>query len=116
MSGMNPILYPQVSRVPANPGVSDGQRLSGEGAIQKGEFDQTLQRAMDSKTAPGIQAPTPGLNQISQGIKFSAHATQRLRERQIQFDSDTLARLNDAITKADGKGVQTPWCSRTKLL
>jgi flagellar operon protein len=29
-----------------------------------------------------------------------------LRERQIQFDQETLSRLSDAITKADGKGVQ----------
>lgn len=107
MSAMNQILYPNVSRVPSNPGVGEGQRASGESPIQKGEFDQTLQRALDGRTttAPMPQA-NPGMGAAVQGLKFSAHATQRLRERQIQFDSETLSKLNDAITKADGKGVQ----------
>ncbi len=106
MSGMNTILYPNVSRVPTNPSVSEGQRTPGEAPLQKGEFDQSLQKALDSKTPNLIQSGGPTLNQVAQGVKFSAHATQRLRERQIQFDPETLSRLSDAITKADGKGVQ----------
>jgi len=102
----NPILYPNVSRVPANPGVSEGRRTQGETGIQKGEFDQSLQKAIQAQNPEGIREATPGLAQIGQGLKFSAHATQRLRERQIQFDPETLSRMSDAITKADSKGVQ----------
>jgi flagellar operon protein len=102
----NPILYPNVSRIPANPGVSEGRKNPAESQIQKGEFDQSLQKAIQAQNPETIRESAAGLSQIGQGLKFSAHATQRLRERQIQFDPDTLSRMNDAITKADSKGVQ----------
>ena len=108
MSIGSQVFYPNVSRVPANPSVADGKAAKGGEQIQKGEFDQSLEQAM-KKIPPSqlqnIQA-TPDLNQLAQGLKFSAHATQRLRERQIQFDPETLAKMNDAITKAESKGVQ----------
>jgi flagellar operon protein len=106
MSVGNPILYPNVSRIPANPNVSESPRTPGETPIQKGEFDQSLQKALNSSSPEKIPQAVPSLNQIAQGIKFSAHATQRLKERQIQFDPETLSRMNDAINKADSKGVQ----------
>jgi flagellar operon protein len=108
---MNPILYPNVSRVPSSPEISESRGNRGETAALKGEFDQSLEKALQSKApaANGMSASaqmSPALQANVSGIKFSAHATQRLRERQIQFDQETLSRLNDAITKADGKGVQ----------
>jgi hypothetical protein len=106
MSATNPILYPNVSRIPVNPSVSDSPRTPGEAPIQKGEFDQSLQQAMKPKAPESIPQATQSLSQIGQGIKFSAHATQRLKERNIQFDPETMSRMNDAITKADSKGVQ----------
>ncbi len=102
----NPILYPNVSRIPSNPSISETRKNPAEGQIQKGEFDQSLQEAMQVQNPESIRESSPALSQIGQGLKFSAHATQRLRERQIQFDPDTLSRMNDAITKADSKGVQ----------
>ncbi len=108
MSIGNPVFYPNVSKIPATPSVQEGKRPGGAEQIQKGEFDQSLDQAM-KKIPPGqlqnVQAQ-PNLNQAAQGLKFSAHATQRLRERQISFDPETLAKMNDAITKADSKGVQ----------
>ena len=74
--------------------------------IQKGEFDQSLKQAMQAQNPETIRESSPGMAQAAQGLKFSAHATQRLRERQIQFDQETLSKMNDAITKADSKGVQ----------
>jgi flagellar operon protein len=106
MSSSNPILYPNVSRIPANPGVSESRKNSGDASIQKGEFDDSLKRAIQAQNPETIREPNASLAQAAQGLKFSAHATQRLRERQIQFDQDTLSRMNDAITKADSKGVQ----------
>ncbi|NDG84987.1 MAG: hypothetical protein EBX52_08130 [Proteobacteria bacterium] len=102
----NPVFYPNVSRIPTNPSVSETRRNPGEVPAQKGEFDASLKQAMDAQNPEAIRNGAQGLNQISQGLKFSAHATQRLRERQIQFDPETLSRMNDAITKADSKGVQ----------
>lgn len=38
------------------------------------------------------------------GISFSAHAVERLRERNIGLDSDRLARLSGAVARVDAKG------------
>ncbi len=103
----NPVFYPNVSRVPSQTGnVSETRKNPGESAIQKGEFDQSLNHAIEKSNLQETKANSPNLNQVSQGLKFSAHATQRLRERQISFDPETMSRMNDAITKADAKGVQ----------
>jgi flagellar operon protein len=111
MSIGNSVLYPNVTKIPAKNDVADQARPKTEGpAIQKGEFDQSLEQALAK--SPQLEAkPTSivtgnGLANGTAGIKFSAHATQRLRERQIQFDPETLAKMNDALTKADSKGVQ----------
>ena len=102
----NPVFYPNVSRIPSNPGISDTRKSTGESAIQKGEFDQSLNKAIE-KASLQEQQPSPvKLDQVSQGLKFSAHATQRLRERQISFDPETMSKMNDAINKAEAKGVQ----------
>jgi flagellar operon protein len=106
MNATNPILYPNVSRVPAKNDVAEGVKGSGEAGIKKGEFDQSLEQAMQKMSPEQLKNNTTALGNVGQGLKFSAHATQRLRERQIQFDPETLARMNDAITKADTKGVQ----------
>lgn len=109
----NSVLYPNVSKIPAKNDVADAKRPGSEGAaIQKGEFDQSLEQAMAK--SPQLEAKPASLmtGNLSSavgnlpGIKFSAHATQRLRERQIQFDPETMAKMNDAINKADSKGVQ----------
>ena len=108
MNPTSPIFYPNVSRAPSQPNISEGKGATGENAIKKGDFDQSLDQAMQ-KMAPEKLNASPAkadLTSAAQGLKFSAHAMQRLRERQIQFDPETLSKMNDAITKADAKGVQ----------
>jgi flagellar operon protein len=103
----SPVFYPNVSRVPSQPGnVSESRKNPAENAALKSEFDQSLNQAIEKSSLKEKPVATQGLEQINQGLKFSAHATQRLRERQINFDSETMSRMNDAITKADAKGVQ----------
>ncbi len=102
MNPTRPIFYPNVNKIPANPNVSDAKKQN-ETGIEKGAFDKSLNEAMEQTE---IKQPTQHLNSMPQGLKFSAHATQRLKDRQIQFDPETLARMNDAINKADAKGVQ----------
>jgi len=103
----NPVFYPNVSRVPSQTGnVSESKRSQGESGIQKGEFDQSLNQAIEKTNLQDTKLNSTNLNQVSQGLKFSAHATQRLRERQISFDPETLAKMNDALNKAESKGVQ----------
>ena len=112
MSIGNTVLYPNVTKIPLKNDVADSKRPGSEGpAIQKGEFDQSLEQAM-AKT-PQLEAKPANLVTgngaalgAAHGIKFSAHATQRLRERQIQFDPETMAKMSDALNKADAKGVQ----------
>ena len=111
MNPTNPIFYPNVSKMPST-GASDAPRKPGESAIQKGEFDQSLDQALQKTpqkagafNAKPVDATAP-LNQVSQGIKFSAHAMQRLKERNISFNPEMMSKMNDAITKADSKGVQ----------
>lgn len=108
MATTNPILYPNISRVPSQESVQESKRsVNGEAPIQKGEFDQSLNQALTKMPPENLKsAVSANANAQIQGLKFSAHATQRLRERQIHFDTDTLMKMNDAITKADAKGVQ----------
>jgi flagellar operon protein len=103
----NPVFYPNVSRVPSQTGnVSESRRNQGENSIQKGEFDQSLNQAINQSNLSEAKINQANLTQVGQGLKFSAHATQRLRERQISFDPETMSRMNEAINKADAKGVQ----------
>lgn len=108
MKAGSPVLYPQVTRLPGQTGVGEQAGLKpGEKPSQKGEFAQSLDQAMQNPalgSASAINTASPVLP--ATGIKFSAHAMQRLKERQIQFDPETMARMNDAINKADAKGVQ----------
>ena len=108
----NTVLYPNVTKIPAKNDVAESKRPQSEGApIQKGEFDQSLEQALAKSSQ--LEAKPAALisgngNQLAgaQGIKFSSHASQRLRERNIQFDPETMARMSDALNKADAKGVQ----------
>ena len=102
MNPTRPIFYPNVNRLPWNASATESKKPAGA-SVEKGEFDQNLSEAMHKSE---LKQPAPHLAAASQGLKFSAHAMQRLKDRQIQFDSETMARMNDAINKADSKGVQ----------
>jgi flagellar operon protein len=71
-------------------------------------LDRAIQKP--DPRAPGSQGRTAdassnGLEQLKAPLKFSAHATQRLRERKIELDPAVLGRISDAIDKADAKGI-----------
>ena len=42
----------------------------------------------------------------SQQVKFSSHALQRVERRGIDMSSSTVARLNDGVDRAAGKGAR----------
>lgn len=42
----------------------------------------------------------------STGVKLSAHAMERLKDRNINLDDEDIKRLNDAMEKADLKGAK----------
>ena len=108
MNPTKPIFYPEVTRVPGQTGSLDAPKKPGESPIQKGEFDQSLEQALNRPELKdtGASARIPSLNAVNAPLKFSAHAMQRLRERNIHFDSEMMTKMNDAINKADSKGVQ----------
>jgi flagellar operon protein len=94
----NAILYPNVTAIPGK-GSEAGKTQAPK--TQPGEFDQIL----DSKlqTTEGVKGKD--LYQIQSPLKFSAHALQRLSERKIALDPETLTKLSGAIDKAESKGV-----------
>ena len=96
-----PFLYPSVTSLPGQSGV-DPNRPPGLKPGQKGEFDKVF----EGELTKGIQPQQPDLGAVKQPLKFSAHATQRLRDRNIILDQPTMGRISDAIDKADAKGVE----------
>jgi flagellar operon protein len=104
MSG-GPFLYPNVTSVPVQGNPSENTRTS-KGT--PGEFDKVFDQAFE----PGIQKaldgqiPEKNLEHIRTPLKFSAHASQRLKDRKIALDPQTLSRVNDAVDKAAAKGIE----------
>jgi flagellar operon protein len=100
MSG-GPFLYPNVTSLPGQSGVAPAER----GGPKKqegvpGEFDKVFDQALEKS---GLDKD---LGQIKNPLKFSAHATQRLNDRKIALDPKTLAKVNEAVDKAEAKGVE----------
>ena len=56
-----------------------------------------------NNTTPAALPPKPASLPPS-GLKFSAHAIDRLRSRGISFDQDMLKRIESAVDKAADKG------------
>lgn len=83
----SPFLYPNVTSIPGQTFVGDTERLQKKKEGGLSEFDEVL-------------------NQVKAPLKFSAHAFQRLKERNISLDPATLAKVNDAVDKAEAKGVE----------
>ncbi|MGO0061718.1 TIGR02530 family flagellar biosynthesis protein [Brevibacillus fluminis] len=54
-----------------------------------------------------LQDSLPGASQKqAQPLRFSQHASVRMRERGIELDAAHLAKLEGAVTKAAGKGAK----------
>src|SRR5947209_7052771 len=106
------ILYPNVTSLPGQSGVAPAT----ERPVKKqdgvaGEFDQAFEKALNSTpgTMPGLTGTNGAsidLNQVKSPLKFSAHASQRLADRKITLDSSTMAKVSEAVDKADAKGVE----------
>ncbi|MBS1960993.1 MAG: hypothetical protein JST04_02170 [Bdellovibrionales bacterium] len=118
-----PFLYPNVTSVP-------GSRIEGEKLEKKkpegvkSDFDHVMDSTLEVRDQTrnpsvgkadgkgGIEAldHTGGLKKdlgaIKQPLKFSAHASQRLSERKIQLDPSTMAKVTDAVDKAEAKGIE----------
>lgn len=86
------LLYPSVTSIPGQTGQTErAQPKKPEGT--KSEFDHVLDK--HAKDLDQVKAP----------LKFSAHASQRLSDRKITLDPQTMQKVNEAIDKAEAKGV-----------
>lgn len=106
----SPILYPNVTSLPGQAGIKPDQaerKKPGSGPSEFDKvFDKTLHEPAIAKGAGQIADHASDLSQTRSPLKFSSHASQRLKERKIELDQAMLAKVNDAIDKADAKGVQ----------
>lgn len=112
-----PILYPNVTSLPGQVGGQSGlSQADKQNKKQPGvesEFDKAFDNALGgaSGLANGAKPSDLGvglstdLSQVKAPLKFSAHAAQRLQERKINLDAATMTKVNEAIDKADAKGI-----------
>jgi len=79
------------SIIPVRPlPVSPAQVRSPAPKENKTAFQETFQRELER----------------GQGLKFSAHAEKRLKERNIVLAREDLAKINQAVRQAEAKGVR----------
>lgn len=93
MSANGTFLYPNVSSLPGASGPSQPKAEPVKKPGEVSEFDKVLGKQLD-------------LNQVKEPLKFSAHATQRLQDRNIKLDQATMTKVNEAVDKAAAKGVE----------
>ena len=98
------ILYPNVTSLPSRTNIDKADKHPGKPDGVKGEFDKVFEKVIDKSGNVG-DTNAADLNQIRATLKFSAHATQRLSERKIVMDAKQMAKVNDAVDKAEAKGL-----------
>jgi flagellar operon protein len=74
---------------------SDGIQQRDGGARPQGDAFDVLLREQLLQSAPTAAAP---------GVKFSTHAQQRLQQRDITLGDDAVAKISDAVDRAQQKG------------
>jgi flagellar operon protein len=98
----NPALIPPGAGVaPVRPQGADAVRRQGTGAQGARSGDARP----FSDVLAGVSAPSNAESATqARGLHFSKHALQRVQRRGIELDSSTLARLNEGVGRAAGKG------------
>lgn len=101
MSAGSTFLYPNVTSIPSRTGLKSPHRATrNQNEVERGKFDRVLTDAIES---PMVER---SLDQVREPLKFSAHATQRLRDRHIQLSPELMSKVNSAIDRAEAKGIQ----------
>ena len=96
----NTFLYPNVTSIPGQSSVQSSEQLRRRTDQKTGEFEKVFDQAL------GSEVKSQDLEYVKTPLKFSAHATQRLKDRKIAMDSAMMSKVNDAIDKAEAKGVE----------
>ncbi len=125
-----PILYPQVTSLP---GANSSPQEQLKPKVGLGEFDHVFDRIVGrdrqgtqvpSKASESSKAPqdqqknaldridgantglSRDLSQVKEPLKFSAHATQRLKDRNISIDPEMMGKLSRAVDQAEAYGLE----------
>ena len=96
----NTFLYPNVTSIPGQGGVQSSDHLRKKSEQINGEFERVFDQAL------GPDVRSQDLDQVKSPLKFSAHATQRLKDRKIALDSAMMSKVSEAVDKAEAKGVE----------
>lgn len=75
--------------------------------VPKGQQGPSFRDALNKVQNQGVKTPAVGaLSGMSetQPLKFSNHAVERMQSRGIRFSPESMARLDEAVTKASSKG------------
>ena len=92
--------YPNISRIPEKSDLQRSDRSGKKIEQSSGEFEKVFDQALD------VELGSKDLSQVRTRLKFSSHASQRLRDRKIAIDPGMMNKLNEAIDKAEAKGVE----------
>ncbi len=75
--------------------------------VPKGQQGPSFRDALNQVQNQGVKAPAVsamgGMSE-TQPLKFSNHAVERMQSRGIRFSPESMARLDEAVTKASSKG------------
>jgi flagellar operon protein len=82
---LNNILIPQISRLPEK-----DKKIGQTTKVDQNEFDKLLGQTLTEETRPEIS--------------LSAHASMRIKERNLNFDSAEYLKLQQAFEKLRNKG------------
>ncbi len=89
-------LIPNVNKVPGNKKVDLRDRLGGDvDKAQKDEFKNLLKDQLNDQISDVKQ---------EHGISLTTHAAKRLRERNLDMDTDEFFKLKGAMEKLKSKG------------
>lgn len=86
---INNILIPNVTKLPSQKNVDNSNKLPKNDVS---EFKNLLE-SMQGENAP-----------LTDGVKLSGHAAQRLQERKIDFDGNEYLKVKEAIGMLSQKG------------
>ncbi len=94
------VLYPNVTG-PIKPRTEMDRGAGPQGPKKNGpaEFDQLLDQLASQQQALD-------LNEVKQSLKFSGHAMQRLKDRNIEVSPKLMQKMSGAIDRAASKGVE----------
>jgi len=98
MSKVNSFLIPNVTSLP-----SDIQKAEKGNALKQGEKSE-FKGLVDQLSNNDIRHPHVTEKNIGQDVQVSSHAMKRLKERNIELDSDEFMRLKEAVSKLKAKG------------